>query len=168
MKGIILYQSKHGSTKQYAEWISEETGFPLVDLKKESIPDLKDMEIIVIGSWILAARMVAHGWMKKNWAKIKDKSVIVFSVGGDVPTEELKKKYMDSSLPKETKDKVHFYTYQGRFRQEDQNFMLRGMLKFAAKFEKEGDLANNMVVGVDGVKKENLDEMIQYIGSLSK
>lgn len=27
MSGIILYKSKYGATKQYAEWIAEETGF---------------------------------------------------------------------------------------------------------------------------------------------
>ena len=27
MNGIILYQSKYGATKKYADWISEESGF---------------------------------------------------------------------------------------------------------------------------------------------
>ena len=27
MKGIILYQSKYGATKKYAQWLSERTGF---------------------------------------------------------------------------------------------------------------------------------------------
>ena len=27
MNGVILYQSKYGATKRYAEWLSEETGF---------------------------------------------------------------------------------------------------------------------------------------------
>jgi menaquinone-dependent protoporphyrinogen IX oxidase len=167
MRGIILYMSKKGSTKQYADWISEETGFPTIDLKNINKPDLKHIDIIIIGSWILAARMVAHGWIKKNWSKISDKNVIIFSVGGDEPNDELKKKYMDSSLPEDAKDRISFYTYQGRFRQEDQNVFLRGMLNLAVKFEKEDDLAQNMVKGVDGVKRENLDEMFDYIRSLS-
>ena len=27
MNGIILYQSKYGATKKYAQWLSEKTGF---------------------------------------------------------------------------------------------------------------------------------------------
>jgi hypothetical protein len=27
MKGIILYQSKSGATKRYADWLIEKTGF---------------------------------------------------------------------------------------------------------------------------------------------
>ena len=31
MNGIILFQSKYGATKKYAQWLSEETGFPCVE-----------------------------------------------------------------------------------------------------------------------------------------
>jgi menaquinone-dependent protoporphyrinogen IX oxidase len=168
MKGVILYISKCGSTKQYAEWIGEEAGIPLIDLKKEKKPDLGGYDIIVIGSWILAGKMVAHGWIKKNWTGIKDKKVIAFSVSGDVPDEEMRKKFLEASMPPEIRSRVSFYSFHGRFRKEDQGIFIRGMLNFAAKFEKEGDLANNMVLGVDGVKRENLDEMLAHIGSLSK
>ncbi len=27
MQGIIIYKSKYGSTRQYAEWVQSETGF---------------------------------------------------------------------------------------------------------------------------------------------
>lgn len=166
MNGVILYMGKHGSTKQYADWISEETGFAAIDLKKESKPVLEDM--VIIGSWILAGRLVAHGWIKKNWSKIEDKKVIVFSVGADEPDEKLREKYMGSSLPEGARDKVAFYALQGRFRREDQNFMLRKMLNFAVRFEKDGDLANNMVMGVNGVKRENLEEMLRYVRSFER
>ena len=41
MKGIILYTSKYGSTKRYAEWLAEETGFDCVEAKKAKIEDVK-------------------------------------------------------------------------------------------------------------------------------
>ena len=34
MNGVILYQSKYGATKRYAEWLSEETGFQCIETKK--------------------------------------------------------------------------------------------------------------------------------------
>ncbi|MFW3146899.1 MAG: flavodoxin domain-containing protein [Thermoplasmatota archaeon] len=165
MPGIILYMSKHGSTRQYAEWLAEETGFPLIDLKKENRPDLKGKDKVIIGSWILAGRMVAHGWMKKNWSKLEGKKVIVFSVSGDEPNEELRKKYMDASLPEAARGKVSFHSFQGRFRQEDQNIFIRKMLKFAARYENDGDLAKNMVLGVDGVRRENIRGILDDVAS---
>lgn len=37
MSGIILYKSKYGATKQYAEWIAEETGFSCVQIDKANV-----------------------------------------------------------------------------------------------------------------------------------
>ncbi len=163
MKGVVLYMSKCGSTKQYAQWIGEETGFPIVDLKKDKKPDLESVDIVVIGSWILAGKLVAHGWIKKNWPKMEEKKVVIFSVSGDVPDEEKRKKFLEASLPGEIGSKISFHSLHGRFRKEDQNIFIRKMLIFAAKYEKEGDLANNMVFGVDGVKRENIKEIIEGI-----
>ena len=32
MKGIILYTSKYGATKRYAQWLAEETGFDCLEI----------------------------------------------------------------------------------------------------------------------------------------
>ena len=41
MKGIIVYKTKYGSTKQYADWIKEETGFEAYPVKEVSEDQLK-------------------------------------------------------------------------------------------------------------------------------
>ena len=168
MSGIVLYMSKHGSTRQYAEWIGERTGFQVVDLKKEKAPNLADVDIVVIGSWIFTSKMVAHGWIKKNWKGMREKKMVVFSTSGADPDQELKKKFMESRLPREISSNVAYFPLQGRFRKEDQSLIMRGMLNIAAKMDKESDLAQDLVHGVDGVKKENLEEMLEYISTLSE
>ena len=37
MNGIILYQSKYGAAKKYADWLSEELGFPCMETKKARV-----------------------------------------------------------------------------------------------------------------------------------
>ena len=44
MKKIILYGSKYGSTRRYAEKLSEQTGVPAINYQKA--PNLSDMKII--------------------------------------------------------------------------------------------------------------------------
>ena len=39
MKGIIIYKSKYGSTKKYAEWLKEATGFEMVEADKAKIDE---------------------------------------------------------------------------------------------------------------------------------
>ena len=43
MNGVILYQSKYGATKKYADWLSEETGFPCMETKKLILTKLLHM-----------------------------------------------------------------------------------------------------------------------------
>ena len=37
MDGVILYQSKYGAAKKYADWLAEETGYPCMETKKADI-----------------------------------------------------------------------------------------------------------------------------------
>ena len=41
MDGVILYQSKYGSTKKYVQWLSEETGFPCNAIKQAKLSDVQ-------------------------------------------------------------------------------------------------------------------------------
>ena len=45
MKHIIVYGSQYGSTRRYAEKLSEQTGIPAVGYK--DVPNLSDMKIII-------------------------------------------------------------------------------------------------------------------------
>ena len=44
MNGIILYQSKYGATKKYAQWLSEKTGFPCVETKQARLSDVREYD----------------------------------------------------------------------------------------------------------------------------
>ena len=43
MNGMILYQSKYGATKKYADWLSKETGFECVETKKANINEVEKL-----------------------------------------------------------------------------------------------------------------------------
>lgn len=49
MNGIILYQSKYGATKKYAQWLSEKTVFPCVETKQARISDVREYDTILLG-----------------------------------------------------------------------------------------------------------------------
>ena len=57
---IVIYTSKRGSTKQYAEWIAEDLGcraLPLADALNEGI-DLHDYDCVIYGGWIRGSGIV--------------------------------------------------------------------------------------------------------------
>lgn len=78
MNGIILYQSKYGSTKKYADWISEETGFPCVETKKAVISDVLKYDTIVLGGGLYASGIAGLSFLKKNIKQLSNKKLIVF------------------------------------------------------------------------------------------
>ena len=87
MKGIILYASKYGATKRYAEWLAEKTGFDCVETKKAKIEDVKQYDTILLGGGIYASGIAGLSFLKKNMAQLREKKVIVFCDGAS-PYEE--------------------------------------------------------------------------------
>ena len=87
MKGIILYSSKYGATKRYAEWLAEKTGFDCVETKKAKIEDVKQYDTILLGGGIYASGIAGLSFLKKNITQLREKKVIVFCDGAS-PYEE--------------------------------------------------------------------------------
>ncbi len=87
MNGVILYQSKYGATKRYAEWLSEETGFQCIETKKADINEIITYDPIILGGGIYASGIAGLSFVKKNSKKLTDKKIIVFCCGAS-PYEE--------------------------------------------------------------------------------
>ena len=87
MRGIILYTSKYGATKRYADWLAEETGFDCTETKKAKIEDVKRYDKIIFGGGIYASGIAGLSFLRKNISQLQDKKVIVFCVGAS-PYEE--------------------------------------------------------------------------------
>lgn len=87
MNGIILYRSKYGATKKYAEWLSEETGFPCIETKKAKIADVQKYDTIILGGGIYASGIAGLSFLKKHMEALEGKKCIVFCDGAS-PYEE--------------------------------------------------------------------------------
>ncbi len=78
MSGIILYQSKYGSTKKYAEWLSSATGFECVETKKANIKEIARYDTIIMGGAIYASGIAGLSFLKKNIGKLSGRKIAVF------------------------------------------------------------------------------------------
>lgn len=163
MKGLVIFTSKYGSTEQYARWIGEETGFPVIDLKKDKNIMIDDARIIVIGGWVLASKLTSRSWIIKNWDRIKDRKVILFSASGEEPNEKMKRTILEQSLPPHIRDGISYYPLYGRFIPERLNLGHRIMTGAASKLFGGDPLVRKMMAGFDGVKKENVQSIIEAI-----
>lgn len=80
-KGIILYQSKYGATKQYALWLQEKTGFDCQEIHRTSFHQIKDYETLILGGGIYASGIAGFNFLKKYIAHLPQQNILVFAVG---------------------------------------------------------------------------------------
>lgn len=81
MKGIILYTSRYGTTKRYADWLAEETGFDCVETGKAKIEEAAQYDAILLGGGVYASAIAGLSFLKKHIGRLQGKKVIVFCDG---------------------------------------------------------------------------------------
>ncbi len=81
MDTIVIYKSKYGSTKAYAQWIAEELGCEAVDTKNIRPEDLSSYDTIVYGGGLYAEVIAGVTLITKRFEQLKNKRLFVFSTG---------------------------------------------------------------------------------------
>lgn len=131
---LIVYKSKHNTTKQYAEWIHEEVESDLINFDYLSIKDIEKYEIIVLGSWIFDDKVVIADFIINNWKMFENKKVIIFSNGLTHPKDGKLKEIFDSSFPQYIKNSIYFYALGGELSFNNLSLYDKLILKFKHKF----------------------------------
>ena len=162
MSGIVVYRSSSGSTKQYAEWIAEETGYALHDSRDPAIT-WEGAETVVIGCPIIANRPALSGWIAKKWDRMKGKRVVLFTTSGADPADEPVNEWIDKALPDSVRSGMKVFPLPGRFDYARLKGAGKAMIWFAANVLQNKDVKNQIQNPVDGVAKENLAELIEYV-----
>lgn len=80
-KTVILYYSKTGFTKQYAQWIQESTKADCFPYAKRDEIDYSQYSAVLFGSWVHAGSIQNLKWLQAKKEEFKDKKVLVFFTG---------------------------------------------------------------------------------------
>ena len=65
-KTIVVYKTKYGSTKSYAQWIAEDLGCNFVDAKDIKIDELLQYDTIIYGGGLYAEIINGVSLITKN------------------------------------------------------------------------------------------------------
>ena len=109
MNGVILYQSKYGATKKYADWLSEETGFRCIETRKADIDDIAAYDTVVLGGGIYASGIAGVSFLKKNISKLTGKKIVVFCCGASPYDENAIRQIREHNLKGSLFDVPLFY-----------------------------------------------------------
>ena len=131
-KGIILYQSKYGATKKYAQWLQEATGFECVETQKADIKRLQDYDVIVFGGGVYASGVWYLSFLKKNIESLLDKKIAVFYVAAS-PYDEKAYNQMREMHFKDKLQSIPSFHCRGAWDLDNMSFTDRTLCKMLQK-----------------------------------
>lgn len=114
-KTVVIYGSKYGSAKRYAEWIAEELAADLFEFTEISADEMAEYETIIYGGSLYAVGILGLDLIKKNFDSIKDKKIIVFSVGASPARPEAVDSVRKHNFTEEMMKSVTHFHLRGAF-----------------------------------------------------
>ncbi len=81
MNAIVIYKTKYGSTKKYAEWIGEELGCKILDAKNVTANEILEFDTIIYGGGLYAEVINGVSLITKNIDSLKNKKIAVYTTG---------------------------------------------------------------------------------------
>lgn len=174
-KGVILYQSKYGATKKYADWLIEETGFDCVETKNAKVVNIQEYDVIILGGGVYASGIAGLQFLKKNIGQLADKKIVVFAVGASPYDEKAIQQIRELHFKNELSNIPLFYC-RGAWDEEKMKFVDRtlcNMLKkaVAKQNSEEYEPWQKALMGAVGQKcdwtnKSYLEPLLKYIQEL--
>lgn len=164
MNGLIVFNSNYGSTRRYAETLSEKTGWPALDMKKAGKQDLGNAGVLVLASNIRIGKMGIRKWAAKHQPRIRGKEIIILAVGGN-PSDELEY-YCDigmKNLGFLGIKREQIFGLGGRKIRAKLKGMDAFLFNMLEKISKDNKEREDILRDVDYVNLKDLDKIMAYI-----
>ena len=132
---VILYKSKYGAAKKYAELLGAELSCSLLENSGLHAEQVGEYDNIVLCGGIYASGVAGISFLKKNYDALKEKNIVVFAVGASPYDEKIILELKQRNLAGELSGIPLFYG-RGAWDEEGMSWMDRtlcGMLKKSVK-----------------------------------
>jgi menaquinone-dependent protoporphyrinogen IX oxidase len=163
-KGAIIYSSRYGATKQYAEWLAGMLKWPLLIAENTTNKDLAVFDTLIIGSSVYVGRLLIKNWLKSHNPALGDKDLSFFIVCGTPASEREKQETITrTNIPHDLIGPNNIFFLPGRLTIDRLSWRDRFMLKMGARLLKDPVKKAAMLKDIDEVKKEHLYPILQHV-----
>lgn len=171
MKTIVIYKSKSGFVKRYAEWIAAELGADLFEASKVTIGKLAAYDTVIYGGGLYISGINGVKFITRNLDKLNGKKVVVFATGATPSREADLQEVRTKNFTAEELQKIKFFYLRGGFDFNKLSIIdkvLMTLLKFKLKRKKQPTADERGMLAaygqpVDFTRKKNIDELIAYV-----
>ncbi|MEL4860117.1 flavodoxin domain-containing protein [Pseudoflavonifractor phocaeensis] len=81
MNAIVIYRSRTGFTKRYAQWLAEDLGCEAAAYEDRDKVELSGFDTVLYGDFLHAGALKGLDWLKAKLPELEGKRVAVFAVG---------------------------------------------------------------------------------------
>lgn len=175
-KTVVIYESKYGSTRRYAQWIAKELGCPLFERKKFYPQDFTKYEVIIYGGGLYAGGVSGIKLITKNRKLLSAKKVILFTCGIANPEDPDNVSAIRKSLAKilspEMLEHIRIFHLRGAIDYSRLNLIHRSMMSMLRRMllkkdagslrEEDRQLLETYGKFVDFTDRKSIHPLIEY------
>ncbi len=174
MKVIVIYKTKYGATKKYAEWIANELNCEAREAKNIKIEDLIEYDTIIYGGGLYAEVINGVSLITKNLDKLNN--VVIYCTG--ITPIDCRDYYDKLVIEKNFKphmlEKIKFYNFPGKMIIDELSFVHKSALKTLKKImqgkenptEMEKLLVKLCDESGDFCDKKCIKDLVEYVNDL--
>lgn len=175
MKTLVLYKSKSGFTKKYAEWIGDSLGAEIREASKVAVATMAAYDILIYGGGLYAVGINGVKLITKNLEQLKDKKIVVFTTGLSAPSEKVANHVISANFTPTQIKQIRLFYLRGGFNYNKLSPFYKAimsLMKWSLKKKKgleadEQGMLDAFEHPVDFTAEKNINELISYVKSLS-
>lgn len=174
MKTVVVYKSKSGYTKAYAEWIAKELGADLKENNKLKIEEVSAYDTIIYGGGMYAGGINGLKFIKYNYEQLKEKNIAVWATGANPGRPEELQAVWEKHFSPEQLEHIKTFYLRGGFdislcSKGDKilmNLLKSHLKKKENPTEDDKGIISMCEVPVDFRDKKNIEELCNWVRSL--
>jgi len=180
-KTVVIFESKYGYTKRYADWIAAALECPVTERKNCSAKMLENFETILYGGGLYAGGVRGIKLLTQNWQLLSGKNVILFTCGIADPAKEENilhiRKALANHLPQEIMDQIHIFHFRGGMDYSRLSIAHRAMMSMMRKMllkkeESERSDEDRMLLDtygkqLDFTDRESIAPLIRFVSEMT-
>lgn len=133
MNTAVVYASHYGSTEKYAQWIARELKADLYRADQLKPGGLEKYDAVIFGGGLYAGQLNGIKALKKNYPRLRDKRLFLFTVGFGNPKNPDHVRNVEESLkrqlPPEIYGKLRVFHFRGAMLYSKMRPMHRFMMR---------------------------------------
>lgn len=176
----VIFTSKYGATKRYAQWIAQALSCPILEGKDCSKENLAKYDTIIYGGGLYAGGINGIKLLSQNWQLISEKHVILFTCGiadpQDAENVSQIRRSLAKTLPAEMMEKLHIFHFRGALDYARLGLVHRAMMAMLRKMllkkdenelrEEDKQLLQSYGKKVDFTDPDSISPLVELVRTL--